>query len=481
MERIKDAVSDSLRSADPAASIVRTSHFNHTYSPDLVLEWPGDPSQDPRPVFLRATQQVEILTEDVALHADQRPIFVHLDDLSGGTRTLPEEAERDDMELQHAAAATRTLVTEVASIEAFTGDRSATSAQLLAPSMLRGGRGWLEEPEALAVSQSVSNGFRGAQEADASTTALAIQQIDEYLDVREAVKLQSVLEAVWLGSGAGAYDFPGPQRSLGGVIAAESLRFVLALGDVEDEDFWQRIGSSLQLTSFVGMHLVGEQPALQRLIAAALPNLRAKSCTVLSGDLPDVQSDPFIWQVVQGQLSLRGWGRHGLLGASAAPRAAATPDRRPTAEQVSRRARNAGVALVDLEATDGRLVVRYGSDAEVDIADDKRIASLTSALGNGVRIRKAATRLRSGQHFATNFDTASSSTRTRATAPAKEVLWASWNLTGQVSTDERAELRDALDLPEAVAVEHERQELVAAEAVGELAVEAEAIDEISSD
>jgi hypothetical protein len=448
VDRIKDAVSDAIRDADDEAQVFRTSHFNHSYSPDLVVEWPRRSGERPRPVFLRATQQLAVLEEDVEIHEGEQAIFIHLDELHLQDPRVDENHDQPTAKLAQRARSTRALVTQVESFEKFLGASDPSAAHLLASSVIRGGRGFVDEVEAELSATRVSDGFVGARRADAGPTAAAVEEIEELLDPAEAYKISSVLEAVWLGSGASAYEFPGPQRSLGGVLTPETLRFILTLSDVEDADFWIRVGKSVELRSFFGMHLVGSQPALQKLIHAALPRLRAKACSVREAEPPD-DPDPFRWQVLDGHLSIRGNGLQAWITERVGdlPPIPSEPSG-PSISELRRRAVSAGIGILEVEATNGQRSLRYSSESATDISGDEDLPIVSDAFGDGAWVRKASTRFRTGQHFEVNFEAHVGKGRTTARPTVADVVWSTWSLLYRQSDIEANALRGALRLDE---------------------------------
>lgn len=78
VRRVKDIVSAALLVADPSVRVTRTEYFNHTYVPDLVVEWPSRGVDCLRRVYLRATQDPEQIEIDVKMHESSSSVFVHL-------------------------------------------------------------------------------------------------------------------------------------------------------------------------------------------------------------------------------------------------------------------------------------------------------------------------------------------------------------------------------------------------------------------
>src|SRR5437588_641625 len=93
ISEVKAVVAGSLSKADPSAKLIRTSYFNHTFVPDIVIEWPSRGVGQNREVFLRSTVDPRRIEIDVEAHAAQHPMFVHL---SAFERTPSERRSEQD-------------------------------------------------------------------------------------------------------------------------------------------------------------------------------------------------------------------------------------------------------------------------------------------------------------------------------------------------------------------------------------------------
>lgn len=162
ISRVKSVVSNSFRTADKSVEVVRTEHFNHSNIPDLVLEWPDRGSSRRRYVYLRPTQDPDQIAEDVSNHAADRPIFIHLSELRQVEAPTP---LAPSMELLSTAArSSQSLVTEISAVTRLSSSTSSPAARLLPSSVLRGGRGLIEEDQAASAALNVGVGFDGAME-----------------------------------------------------------------------------------------------------------------------------------------------------------------------------------------------------------------------------------------------------------------------------------------------------------------------------
>ncbi|MDJ0105957.1 hypothetical protein QM646_06035 [Rhodococcus erythropolis] len=445
ISRVKSVVSNSFRTADKSVEVVRTEHFNHSNIPDLVLEWPDRGSSRRRYVYLRPTQDPDQIAEDVSNHAADRPIFIHLSELRQVEAPTP---LAPSMELLSTAArSSQSLVTEISAVTRLSSSTSSPAARLLPSSVLRGGRGLIEEDQAASAALNVGVGFDGAMEADREATAQALATIDAVLAPAEATELTSFLEAVWIASGGGATDFPGPNRDLGSKLPASRLKLFLDLIDSESVDFWSKVGESVDLDSFVDLNLVGSQKALQILVSSALPSLQARTCLILPTERSDQESDPFLWQVEEGVLSLRGFGRQAWVANRKEQfPLASDEDVRPSPTTFSTRAKDANISISTVELSVGDRSLVYRGESEDNIADDEIIATLDEALGAGSKVNQAVALLDEHRPLTVNFRNNVSAGHSSSRFDVSALLSVSWSLLNSIDPNEEIALREVLQI-----------------------------------
>lgn len=269
VESIKNAVITALQSSDETLRIRSTEYFNHTFAPDLVLRWDG--VKEERQVFLRTNTNTQYLREDVEVISERMPILMPLSPL--GNQIYAEELERE-------SANARTLVTDPDSLHTFsTGRQKRPVLGLLSQAVLQGGRGLVDQRRARSTSDAVSRGFAAAQRAEPDPTRGAVEATEKLLDPSHADRLNRLLHAVWLGSGASPASFPGA-TGITPDLDAEGLKLLLEIAVSEDEEFWHRIGSGVSLSQLCNIDLPASSENLQRLVRANLDHFQAKSCRV---------------------------------------------------------------------------------------------------------------------------------------------------------------------------------------------------------
>ncbi|MGS2619675.1 hypothetical protein ACVCAH_35110 [Micromonospora sp. LZ34] len=158
---VKDAVALEVQSLSPDAKLVFTDYYNHSYMPDLVLEWNDAGKRDERPIFLRNALQPDVVEQDVRSLAPREPVVLSL--------TSPTElTPRFDLLRERARQAKRVLVTDVASLADIASPTDALGSpvpyhfegtpllRLVQANLLKGGRGLLTGEDAERLTRSVT-------------------------------------------------------------------------------------------------------------------------------------------------------------------------------------------------------------------------------------------------------------------------------------------------------------------------------------
>ncbi|OZC82918.1 hypothetical protein CH274_08050 [Rhodococcus sp. 06-418-5] len=459
IRELKRIAADTLSTADGRARIVMTSNFNHTYLPDFVVEWPERSANKNRPVFLRASALASELEDDVNALKDREPIFLHLSsllaDYSAQDVAVAEDPVQNDSgaidvdssSLDSAAFSSHALVTSLQAISNFSTVDATATGRLFSSYVIRGGQGLLEADEAANAAVLVNDGFSGALDADASRTAAALETVQDILNAPTASQFTHLLEAAWVSSGASALEFPGGVSSLGDKITSELMRELMDIVPVDVSDFWKRLGNAVDLGTFSGLNLVGDQPKLQLLVPAALPKLAARACAIRVTHRIDQKIDPFLWQVEDGLLSLRGAGHQAWLmdKASTSPAGeglSVTPP--PTISRLSNRSVNADIQLVQVDAADSNNTVSVASNDSRSIASSKALSRIESSLEKSAVVSRAVALVGGTKPLKLSFETGSAAGNTNTRFDAAGLVWNAWSLLADSDEDTQASLRKNL-------------------------------------
>lgn len=144
--RVHDVVAKEMRSLDPTATTAVTGYFNHSYVPDLVMQWGKGKDAVERPVFLRHSLRSSRAAGDLA-NFDRH-------DISAFYLSLAQEEPEDETRLVQARASehkdSRVLVTTVPALD----DLSPTTTladpvlALVRSSIVRSAKGAIVESDA---------------------------------------------------------------------------------------------------------------------------------------------------------------------------------------------------------------------------------------------------------------------------------------------------------------------------------------------
>lgn len=369
---IKGAVKEQLRTTDNRVHVDVTDHFNHSFVPDLVLSWPG--TKDTRQVFLRTAFNEADIRRDIDVLGAERPVLLSL-------ARLPERDESTSV-LRTRAKETNSLVADPYGLEVLDETAAAKPVvTLLSHAVLQGGRGLMSSGSARTSGDSVDAGFDGARAGDPAATSAAIDEAADLLDSYRASQINRLLHAVWIGSGGPASSFPGA-AGITAVLDAESLRFVLDLPDIDEPDFWARLGSGLTTDRLCELQSFPASSNFQRLLAGNAHRLTAKAARVLSE--ASASTETVEWSVAASNLVLRVEDR----ALHFAPRAvdqlpAPQPDGPAiTVEQLQARAQLGQIRLGEVRLSNGDHIVSYGAESDADVAQADALASMQQLIPN---------------------------------------------------------------------------------------------------
>ena len=292
---------------------------------------------------------------------------------------LPDKEQTDSI-LRSRAKETNSLVADPYGLEAL--DETAADkpvVTLLSHAVLQGGRGLMSSSSARASGNSVDAGFDAARAGDPTATSAAVDDAADLLDSYRASQINRLLHAVWIGSGRPGSSFPGA-AGITAVLDAESLRFVLELPDIDDADFWTRLGSGLTTDRLCELEAFPASENFQRLLAGNAHRLTAKACRVLAKH--GQQSDSPAWSVASGNLVLE--VQNDFLHFAPRKVDELPPPRIDTpaltVDQLQARAQAADVRLGEVRLSNGDHVISYGAETDADVAQADALASMQRLL-----------------------------------------------------------------------------------------------------
>lgn len=436
----KAAVAKALSKLDQRVRVLGTNHFNHTWIPDLVLEWPQEPNRPERPVFLRLNAYQTDTARDLDSLGSQHPILCEL----ARTDERGDDAERVEWEtIAERSRASGSLVTDPAGMGRVAVSRGDTPVQpLFASALVRGGRGVLHQEDAEAAVRTVSGGYEGAARLDRGAVADAARVAQSLLSPIEVTRVAGLLQAVWIGSGGEVTDLPTDVVALG-ELDSEALQFLIDTDEIENPGFWESLGRFLDLDR-VRRLAVGDYSAnLQHLIRPVAAALSAKICQVaedqprLSIDTPD-----FYWIVERNLLALRGVDFTAYV-ASIAEHMTIKEGDHPGARlgDLLERAEKHNFGLTDVELTQGDNTLAFRSETDADITENPTLSEVAATFGDDARVRRATTTMSAGRDLHIDFPARRTTGMTSAQFPVSELV--------------RRSIHALLDLDEELAIELE--------------------------
>ncbi|MFF1822263.1 hypothetical protein ACFVWG_33465 [Kribbella sp. NPDC058245] len=448
VDAIKQLVANRFRESDSDVDVYATEYFNHTYTPDLVLSWPGEASRN---VFLRTTTRQQYLLEDIDAIGEMHPIIMPLGDLDGtdergGESIDASRAERTNFDRKSVEA--RTLVANPQALESLAEAAvDAPVVGLLSRAVLQGGRGLVGEGRAAAAGATVGDGFVAASQGSADDTGRAVDLVDGLLDGFHASRINRLLQAVWIASGAPATGFPGAVQ-LTANLDRESLQFLLAGADIDDYEFWARLARGLTLGRLIETTIDVDSENLQRLVRAALPHLSAKACVVLIEDQATTDLSLPRWTTTGRALGLIAQRYSAFASTYAAADMGVTlrSSDAVTVPDLVSRVDQAQVTLseIELEGVRGQ---RVGvSNADGDLSRDELLTRLGDALGVNAAVRRVVVGLETGQSLRCDLTKGVAAGRTVAKYRLDDLLDASILILKGTTTRERDELATVLGL-----------------------------------
>lgn len=438
---IKEAVGDSLRAADVAVEVHSTEYFNNTYSPDFVLSWPGQ--KEIRKLYLRTDSNPAYLKEDVEIVGDDESILMPL--------AHSVTSEKGDPELQELSERRRVLVANSDSVDALAQEsKQSPYGGLISRAILQGGKGLVRRERAESIAEAVAEGFESASRSSPTHIEQAVEVAHGVLDTPRSNAIDSFLQALWIASGARADTFPVPVAATPSVDAS-SLAFLLEMPELEDDEFWLRIGSNIDMERILGSGISGSTANLQRLMRVNAPRFRARICRVVE-TMKQNKAQNYQWFIGEGGLGLH----LGDFSAIFTNRRISDIDAKgvdstQSVDSLGERASFAGVHLVavSIAARDRR--IEYTADERFDLAHDKQLSDVASALGRSAGVQSAtATVGASRRRLICNFTDSTSHGNSNAKYYLSEMALTALPLFVDLSTRELNEVQDAVGGEEAV-------------------------------
>ncbi|MDX3663650.1 hypothetical protein PV646_40750 [Streptomyces sp. ID05-26A] len=252
---VKEAVANEVSSLSPDAKVVLTQYFNHTYMPDLVVEWQEAGKRDHRPIFIR-NQLRPSTADEVRALATSEPMMVSIGpslEPSGGAENVRRQALQEQRVLVTDVAALSEVATP-AGFEESPGRAKEPLVRLVQTNLIKGGRGLLTLDDAALL-------IRGATPTadDDGISQQFLQSFQERtrdtFTFEAALRLNRAAELLHFGSSASdGLDAPESTGQMSDTELAVLLPYLLSdPTSIAKPALWTHIGSMMSLERLEAM------------------------------------------------------------------------------------------------------------------------------------------------------------------------------------------------------------------------------------
>ncbi len=438
--RIKAAAIHEFELLDSRVNIHNTQYFNHSFAPDIVLSWPGSQIRE-RYVYLRSTQQPDLLSEDVDRLGDQEPIVL-------GLGQIPRETISARSRLHENAQDRNTLVTDAPALTSIEeAKRSEPVASLLSSVIVRGGRGLVGDDEARQVAAAVTAGFQGAEVMGADAVLRATEALTSTLSDPFASNFGRVLQAVWIGSGGRSDLYPATRLTLANATDDDTLEFLLDLDPINDWKFWRRVGSAVSVEQLGRLRVQVPNANLQMLISANLDRLQARTFRLRDSFQPtfdDIDRPTYYWTISRSALTFQGPNWEAYIAELAENLGSIRGSLTDGVAVPELRRRATDIALISLQLSDGRMAFNLNSLQQADVINSEQLHGLESTLGSTAKVH-AARAVSGGRQITCDFRHSVASTPGSNIIGAADLLRTGLRLMRSLSDDELELLEEALN------------------------------------
>ena len=305
---VKRLVCDELASVDPTAHIHNTEYFNHTYVPDVVLDWD---SGDTREVFLRFLSTPQRLLADVERIGASGPVIFDLSLAARLEYRTGELASRSAALRQVQEGSRRLLITDSeATQHVRPRDARNMVERLVVANLLRSGQGKLDESAACNTVSKARAGYYAAIAAEPDDVQAVVTVAQQMLDPDTERRVERTLQLLWWVGGGAPEDFPISVPDDMELNPSDTRDFLREVFDdeqvIEDVAFWSRLADRLSFDTLVAVGDVTDSQNLQRLMSQLAGRLRLSHVTLDKRERPLPPFDQLAWSLEDKFLRLRG-------------------------------------------------------------------------------------------------------------------------------------------------------------------------------
>lgn len=290
--KLKQTVCREISTMDPTANIKTTRFFNHSYGPDMVLDWSGAKKEE-RYLYLRTTDNSEILRDDVNSLSDFKPLMITINQNS--------DSELENKSLSETAVRRNTFIGGLNAVHHFNNKAGEEPIDgLLSKLLVKGGRGLFHTSKKVehAVS-SFQAGINAAKTGDARSMESSLNSAESSLQNDAFTKIDNFFQAIWKGSQHRIDTYPRDIH-ISDELDDDSWNYLLSLNEIEDLDFWYSLGASLKIDQITRLDGTGNPINFSHLLDAksSLIHLKSLQTGYYNASLDEgIPSDEWIWEL----------------------------------------------------------------------------------------------------------------------------------------------------------------------------------------
>jgi hypothetical protein len=231
------------------------------------------------------------------------------------------------------------------------------------------------------------------------------------------------MQAVWIGSGGRADLFPQGQIDLAAGVDTEALEFLLDLDEIDDDDFWRRIGRTATVSQIGTLSPTQPNANMQHLIKANLDHLMARVCRLQDRQQQlDEQGQPeFWWRTENHALALRGRSWVAFVAEKAEDLDGVEGTSTNGVSIADLVNRSGSTVLTGLQMSDGTYELDLSSSRQADVAHSNHLDAVARSFGSAAKVLRARA-MTGNRQVACDFTKSSASTTTSSVVSVTELL-----------------------------------------------------------
>lgn len=233
IQSIKDKTRYYIEQCSPESNIRYTDYFNHTFIPDMVIDW----NKQERYLYIRTTSDINWIFEDAKLLDIFHPIILTIEDFS-------EITDKSTLELQ--SKTINSLISNTMTLGMLAKqNREQTIYKIVNYPIPQYGRGLFTKPLATKTAQDFIDGTNAAESLNGNQVAQSLQTMHQVMSNDGRNQIDSFYQALWCGHGGAITDYPSPAL-LEKEINDEGWDYLLSHSDENTQ--WSSIPAKLTLS-----------------------------------------------------------------------------------------------------------------------------------------------------------------------------------------------------------------------------------------